>query len=1099
MKKICLILIMLSYLTADATNYYLSSSGSDGASGTSPATAWKTISKLNASFSLLVAGDSVLFRRGDQFYGSIYIAKSGTSTNPIIFSAYGTGNRPVISGLTDVTSWTNTGTNLWTSAAITGVQNTLSIVTINNVAVPMGRFPNYNSSTGGYQKFESSSGTNTIIDNELTASPSWTGAEIVLKPNPWTIGTFPITAHTGTNLVFSGNSTVIRNNYGYFFQNSLQTLDLQNEWYYNKTTKQLTVYSTSTPTSVKIATRDTLVTISGRSFLKFVGLEFQGADKEGLSLNSTDGIHVEDCSFLNIGFNAIRAKASTNAVLQNNRISDIYNAAIELDDINNANFTIKNNIIHCIGSVPGKGVVQTAITTTGNGHLIQGNAIDSVGYVGIQFYRGSNITIKNNTINTYCFVKSDGGGIYTWNNFLTPTTYTNNKVIGNIVLNGVGVTHGTASTVPDVDGIYMDDNTGNVDITDNTVANIAGSGIYIHNNFNIKVERNTVFNCTGQQLSFNHNLAYINGVLSPYTTPIRNVTVKNNIFFSKAPTQLVFGFTSIRNDIDSTGIADSNYYTRPVFEDKIINIVRNVSGTNVTTDHTLGSWKSTYTRDAQSKSSAKAIAPYTVSGLVGANRYTNSQFTSNITGMQVYSANGNHVVAWDNTSKITGVGSLRVSFPTINSSTYTSIYTNGGAVDNTKSYILRFSTLGTTDSASLRVYLRKTASPYTTLTPLQTKNIGKSRVNHEFLFQAPTTEAAASVMIEVKQNSGTTYIDNLEFYEATIVPTNLDDEIRFVYNATAAPVTIPLGARYITVDSTIHNGEVTLNAYSSKILMKAGVTDSTVDAWAGADIILPVTVDSAILNGVGTGNIVSYTWSKVSGPAQFKIINPGSKTTIIDSLVPGDYTFKLRVVNNLGLADEDSVHVILASIVPVKLISFTANAVKNTTYLNWVTSSEINNSHYEIERSADGFRFQQLGRVNATLQVSSDNRYSFTDPQSLNGINYYRLVFVDKNGTRDYSKVITVNNKANVSFAINQIIVNPNTQAIQFGVSVNDKQSLKMRVVDASGKTISNAEFNTEKGINQITKNLQHLSNGIYYLSISNETEMLTKSFMVQQ
>ena len=77
-------------------NYYFSTSiGDDSRTVTdaqNPITPWKTLNKLNSFFSSLKPGDSVLFKRGDIFYGSIAITKSGTSSLPIVLSAYGTGN-----------------------------------------------------------------------------------------------------------------------------------------------------------------------------------------------------------------------------------------------------------------------------------------------------------------------------------------------------------------------------------------------------------------------------------------------------------------------------------------------------------------------------------------------------------------------------------------------------------------------------------------------------------------------------------------------------------------------------------------------------------------------------------------------------------------------------------------------------------------------------------------------------------------------------------------------------------------------------------------------------------------------------------------------
>ncbi len=78
-------------IIASATDYYVSSSGSDSANGLSSSTPWQTISKVNSVFSSLSPGDRILFKRGDVFYGSLKLSRSGSSGSPITIGAFGTG------------------------------------------------------------------------------------------------------------------------------------------------------------------------------------------------------------------------------------------------------------------------------------------------------------------------------------------------------------------------------------------------------------------------------------------------------------------------------------------------------------------------------------------------------------------------------------------------------------------------------------------------------------------------------------------------------------------------------------------------------------------------------------------------------------------------------------------------------------------------------------------------------------------------------------------------------------------------------------------------------------------------------------------------
>lgn len=75
--------------------YYISTSGSTSNNGTTSSTPWP-ISKFT-SFAF-VAGDNILFKKGDSFLGVNTFSKSGISGNPIIIDAYGSGNNPELNG-----------------------------------------------------------------------------------------------------------------------------------------------------------------------------------------------------------------------------------------------------------------------------------------------------------------------------------------------------------------------------------------------------------------------------------------------------------------------------------------------------------------------------------------------------------------------------------------------------------------------------------------------------------------------------------------------------------------------------------------------------------------------------------------------------------------------------------------------------------------------------------------------------------------------------------------------------------------------------------------------------------------------------------------
>ncbi len=79
-----------------AATYYVDAvNGNDSYSGTQTAP-WRSIAKVKAT--ALKAGDAVYFKSGGS-WDELLVPASGVSGTPVVYGAYGTGNRPVIRGL----------------------------------------------------------------------------------------------------------------------------------------------------------------------------------------------------------------------------------------------------------------------------------------------------------------------------------------------------------------------------------------------------------------------------------------------------------------------------------------------------------------------------------------------------------------------------------------------------------------------------------------------------------------------------------------------------------------------------------------------------------------------------------------------------------------------------------------------------------------------------------------------------------------------------------------------------------------------------------------------------------------------------------------
>ncbi len=76
--------------------FYVSNEGNDSNNGISETTPWKSLQYVSKS--KFIPGDSIFFRKGDVFTGHLTINSSGTTSTPIVFSSYGSGDKPIIDG-----------------------------------------------------------------------------------------------------------------------------------------------------------------------------------------------------------------------------------------------------------------------------------------------------------------------------------------------------------------------------------------------------------------------------------------------------------------------------------------------------------------------------------------------------------------------------------------------------------------------------------------------------------------------------------------------------------------------------------------------------------------------------------------------------------------------------------------------------------------------------------------------------------------------------------------------------------------------------------------------------------------------------------------
>ncbi len=593
-------LLAFSASRAVAANYYFSAlTGDDNRTAQqaqSPSTPWKSIDRLNAFATSLKPGDSVLFRRGDTFFGTLVARVSGVPGNVIYYGAYGSGALPVITGFTAPSAWTqHSNPNIYYASL--DMPN-LSMVAINGEAKSRGRFPNT-----GFLNYESNTGNTSITDNQLSASPNWTGAEIVMRKYRFILDRHTVTSHVGTKLNYS-LSTLNGNNgefspesgNGYFFQNHLQTLDLFGEWFYDEAAKRLYVYFGGSPAgyTVKASTLAVNAAVEAVNYITLENLVFEGGNLKGLSVAFANNIIVQNCEFYNQGATSLHGDYVSNVTVKGGLVSTSFSNGINFE--HDANFctidgvTVNNSNIYPGTGRSGSGVGM-GISVTGNNTTIINNRVSGAGYSGIQFL-GNNVLVERNFIEQFCKLKDDGGGVYTFNG-AGNQTLSNRKIKNNIILNAIGSFAGAEKYYYEpfgkAAGIYLDEFVNNVEITGNTIANGDWGGIFLHNAYNCLITDNIIYN-------FRYQVH-----VSQYTAATRNNTMLNNQYIARTASQYTWYYrTFVADNPGTMGTFNNNYYARPINDNQTILIDNNFGNSWSSLNITLAQWKA-YGLDAASQ------------------------------------------------------------------------------------------------------------------------------------------------------------------------------------------------------------------------------------------------------------------------------------------------------------------------------------------------------------------------------------------------------------------------------------------------------------------------------------------------------------------
>ena len=183
---------------------------------------------------------------------------------------------------------------------------------------------------------------------------------------------------------------------------------------------------------------------------------------------------------------------------------------------------------------------------------------------------------------------------------------------------------------------------------------------------------------------------------------------------------------------------------------------------------------------------------------------------------------------------------------------------------------------------------------------------------------------------------------------------------------------------------------------------------------------------------------------------------------------------------------------------PVNFGAFTV-VKKNATaaLLNWNTVTEVNASHFEIERSADAVNFTYLGRVAAHGNSTVQNNYSYTDAQVMAGANYYRLKLVDKDGKSKYTPTRMLQFDGHMSNNI-KLFPNPASSLVTLELPATMLQGKAViNMMDIKGNVVKHWKISSLQQL-QLQLNISGLTTGVYLVHVIAVNGQASQKLVVQ-
>jgi|GEM_PF-5612568 len=183
------------------------------------------------------------------------------------------------------------------------------------------------------------------------------------------------------------------------------------------------------------------------------------------------------------------------------------------------------------------------------------------------------------------------------------------------------------------------------------------------------------------------------------------------------------------------------------------------------------------------------------------------------------------------------------------------------------------------------------------------------------------------------------------------------------------------------------------------------------------------------------------------------------------------------------------------AVLPLDLVSFKGTTVQDQNLLEWVTATEEATDKFEIERSKDGYTYEEIGTVKASGYSTQNRNYIFYDRSPLLKHNYYRLKMIDLDGTFTYSDVVYLKMDFEDILSVYPNPIRGDELSLTLTQQFHGKTAL-FTITDIRGRIVYQEDHLMEPGTNKIKLTVFDIPTGTYFIHVDNNEYTSYKKFI---